>query len=106
MIRKKVEKEFKRKQNQVPDGQQRNLKSTFTLYQDTNNCGKSEQNVLDAEYNCGNCEVVCYEDLGLCCDVCDIYYHIQCEDFPKQIFDFMVSEEAGKQLNWTFSFYE
>lgn len=100
---------WKKTKLKLPDGQQRNKESKLkaSQSQDTNNGGKSEENVSNAENNCVRCEVfVIDEDSGLCCEVCDIWYHIQWEHFPKQIYDFMVSEEAVKQLNWTCSFCE
>lgn len=46
------------------------------------------------------------EDRGICCDVYNIWHHVQSNHFSLQICDFMVSGGAGMQLNWTCSFCE
>lgn len=51
--------------------------------------------------NCGGCKLVVRDDdKGLSCEICEIWYHIQCEHLPEDVYDFMVNEEAGEQLHW------
>lgn len=109
MASKKDTREGARKKTkpELPDAQRRDSESTISVPQHTYSGDKSDQKDLDVEYNCGKCKIrVGDDEPGLCCDVCDLWYHIQCENLPKQIYDFMVKEEAGKQLNWTCSFCE
>ena len=49
---------------------------------------------------CGNCDSeVKEENHAVACDICDLWFHIGCQDMPKEVYDFMVNTEEG-QLHW------
>lgn len=53
----------------------------------------------DKNYDkCGVCNlVVCDNDKALSCKICETWYHISCENFPDDVYKFMVESEARKQ---------
>lgn len=59
----------------------------------------------DTEANCGKCKrEVKDTDNAVECEVCEVWFHIKCEDIPETVYNFMVKQEAGKQLSWHCSF--
>lgn len=59
----------------------------------------------DSRDKCGTCElVVGDEDKAMGCEICERWYHIQCEHLPESVYEFMVNDEAGEQLNWHCSY--
>ncbi|KAK3891113.1 hypothetical protein Pcinc_004989 [Petrolisthes cinctipes] len=67
---------------------------------------------LDASANnqkpgdeCGTCSVVVgANNKALSCEICDKWYHIKCESIPESVYNFMLHDEAGKQLIWHCSY--
>lgn len=54
---------------------------------------------------CGKCtKEVNDSDDALECEVCEIWFHIKCENIPKMVYTFMQDNEAGKQLSWHCSY--
>lgn len=54
---------------------------------------------------CGKCDLVVKDDdSSLNCEVCELWYHIRCENIPQEIYDFMVDVEEGQQFLWNCSF--
>lgn len=39
-------------------------------------------------------------DKALACETCENWFHISCQNIPEQVYDFMVEEEEGQQLQW------
>lgn len=56
-------------------------------------------------YKCGKCEMqVGVDDKAVGCEICDLWFHINCEYIPDAVYKFMVEEEPGRQLHWTCSY--
>lgn len=54
---------------------------------------------------CGKCDLVVQgDDSSLNCEICELWYHIRCENIPQEIYDFMVDAEEGQQFHWNCSF--
>ena len=50
---------------------------------------------------CGICDaVVTDDDEAIACEICDRWFHIECEELPKCVYDFMGTEEGSKKLSW------
>lgn len=46
---------------------------------------------------CGVCNLtVSSNDKALACEICETWYQISCENFPDDVYKFMVESEAGK----------
>ena len=59
----------------------------------------------EEETDCGKCEKEVKEtDCALECEVCDVWFHIECEGIPKAVYKFILEKEAGEQLSWHCSF--
>jgi len=56
-------------------------------------CGDIHLNSAPAEFLCGKCEyTVSDQDKALCCDDCDKWMHVSCENnILEALYDFMVS---------------
>ena len=55
----------------------------------------------DAVQLCGDCELEVKEgNKALCCEICDNWFHIQCQNMPDAIYEFMLESEEGEQLLW------
>lgn len=48
--------------------------------------------------------VVKVDDSSLNCEICELWYHIRCENIPQEIYDFMVDVEEGQQFHCNCSF--
>lgn len=54
---------------------------------------------------CGDCELEVIEgNKALCCEVCDIWFHIQCQNIPETIYTFIFESEEGDQFLWCCKF--
>lgn len=65
------------------------------------------RNVNQAKKNddkCGKCEVVIEDNPALKCDICKVWFHIRCQKVPVAVYNLMVEEEDGKQLDWKCTF--
>ncbi|KAG7174761.1 Hsp90 co-chaperone Cdc37-like, partial [Homarus americanus] len=50
---------------------------------------------------CGECGVTVKDsDKAVSCDVCEVWFHIECEKLPEEVYNFMQDEEAGGVLMW------
>ena len=58
---------------------------------------KDENNVC----GCGICKkAVTDDDKALCCEVCELWFHIKCEGVPVGVYNFIADDEAGAQFLW------
>lgn len=58
-------------------------------------------NPTSEEQLCGDCAQEVKEgSKALCCEVCDVWFHIQCQNLPDTIYEFMLESEEGEQLLW------
>lgn len=44
------------------------------------------------------------KDMTLECEVCECWFHTNCEKISDQVYKFMAEEGAGDQLHWNFSY--
>ncbi|KAG7160040.1 putative PHD-finger-containing protein 2 [Homarus americanus] len=50
---------------------------------------------------CGECGLTVKDsDKAVGCDVCEVWFHIECEKFPEEVYNFMQDEEAEGVLMW------
>ena len=62
---------------------------------------KSEDSSDIESYLCDICnKVVTGEDDAIACEICEEWFHIQCEELPKAVYDFMATEKGSKKLSW------
>lgn len=55
--------------------------------------------------NCKRCQKDVLDDQkALGCEICEYWFHIECEGYPEAVYDFMVNQKQGQQLNWSCSF--
>lgn len=86
------------------DTRQSKSKQTTSTGNDTDDgCTSAyDQNTGD---ECGTCgAVVGPKHKALGCEICEKWYHIKCELVPDSVYNFMVHDEAGKQLIWHCSY--
>lgn len=58
--------------------------------------GSTEEENLD----CGTCALLVKDDdEALCCDICDTWYHIKCENVSKSKYSFL-QEEGNDDISW------
>ncbi|KAG7163512.1 putative PHD-finger-containing protein 1 [Homarus americanus] len=50
---------------------------------------------------CGECGLTVKDsDKAVSCDVCEVWFHIECEKLPEEVYNFMQDEEAEGVLMW------
>ena len=55
---------------------------------------------VENKYLCGKCEKpVRDEDKAVGCEVCEVWFHTECEKIPDNVYNFMVQDKAGEQLS-------
>lgn len=55
----------------------------------------------ESEQLCIDCQKEVKEgSKALCCEICDKWYHIECQNMPDAIYAFMTENEEGEQLLW------
>lgn len=68
---------------------------------DNNKDKKAEISTDMGKDDCGKCELtVSNGEKAVACDVCEVWFHIQCEDIPEEVYDFMMQEDRTDQLSW------
>ena len=59
----------------------------------------------DDNIDCGKCEMlVTNNHKAVACEACDLWFHIECEDIPETVYNYMKDVDTGSQINWYCSY--
>lgn len=101
MAGKEVQKEkskMKDVKSKSADGKSADRGKQETRAQNVNKATGGEDEDEETSH-CGICNiVVTNDDQAVCCEVCDVWHHIKCEDLPVDFYEYML--KVGGQIAW------
>ena len=59
----------------------------------------------EQKYLCGKCEIQVSDDhQAVECDICEMWFHVKCENIPEAVYKYMMDVDTGSKVSWFCSY--